>query len=376
MDNKKIGKFIAQKRKELNLNQKELAEKLNITDKAVSKWETGRSTPDVSLLIPLSNILGVSVTELLYGENLNQDELSTVADEIIVESMKPRKSIPLAIIFIAYILVFFKNVFTMLYDANVFGEQINNFLNDAIFKNSGAFSSIFKSVPILIVLCLLMILICGKQISKKSTYLSAIKIIPTSCYALLFFMGSGFSNGSKISIVIIEVIISMMLILSLKRDLKLQSRSFIEDYIVILKKIGAITVNTLFSLSMIYFSVFSLNGVFRFLPNTDFLNALFTEETILLPIILGITFLIIVAISTMIFFRNEFSKITTILFSCGFLLLPLQFILLILEPSISFMYENEVLSFIYFTVIGVMWLGYLIATEIFFWRDYEDFDFI
>jgi transcriptional regulator with XRE-family HTH domain len=73
MDNNKIGKFIAERRKELGYNQKDLAEKLNVTDKAVSKWETGRSSPDVSLLIPLAKILGVSVTEILNGEKISED---------------------------------------------------------------------------------------------------------------------------------------------------------------------------------------------------------------------------------------------------------------------------------------------------------------
>lgn len=68
MDNKKIGLFIASLRKDANLTQKELADKLFITDRAVSKWERGLSLPDISLLNDLSSILGVSVIELLRGE--------------------------------------------------------------------------------------------------------------------------------------------------------------------------------------------------------------------------------------------------------------------------------------------------------------------
>ena len=67
MDNEKIGPFIRQLRKERHLTQKELAAMLNITDKAVSKWELGASLPDVALLLPLAEALDISVTELLGG---------------------------------------------------------------------------------------------------------------------------------------------------------------------------------------------------------------------------------------------------------------------------------------------------------------------
>ncbi len=69
MDLNKISNFIKTKRKELGLTQEELAQKLFVTEKAVSRWETGRGTPDISLLIPLSKILKVNVNELLNGEN-------------------------------------------------------------------------------------------------------------------------------------------------------------------------------------------------------------------------------------------------------------------------------------------------------------------
>ena len=69
MNEEKIGKFISRKRKKKNLTQKELANKLHITDKAVSKWERGLSLPDISVLIPLSEILNVGLYDLLKGGN-------------------------------------------------------------------------------------------------------------------------------------------------------------------------------------------------------------------------------------------------------------------------------------------------------------------
>ncbi len=84
MDNKKIGQFIAELRKEQRLTQRELAEKLHVTDKAVSKWERGLSYPDVSLLLALAEILGVTVGELLNGERAQtpQPEAEGVVDSV------------------------------------------------------------------------------------------------------------------------------------------------------------------------------------------------------------------------------------------------------------------------------------------------------
>ena len=70
----KFGAFISEKRKALGMTQKELAEKLFLSDKAVSKWERGLSLPDVSVLMPLAQALGVTVTELLEGEELKHEE--------------------------------------------------------------------------------------------------------------------------------------------------------------------------------------------------------------------------------------------------------------------------------------------------------------
>ena len=87
MDNKKIGLFIANLRKEIGLTQKELSDKLYITDRAVSKWERGLSLPDISLLDNLSSILGVSVVEILKGERIK--DISN--DEEVIHSLEYAK---------------------------------------------------------------------------------------------------------------------------------------------------------------------------------------------------------------------------------------------------------------------------------------------
>ena len=71
IDNQKFGRFVAALRKEKGYTQKELAEKLFLSDKAISKWERGLSLPDIALLEPLADILGVTVAELLKGERIH-----------------------------------------------------------------------------------------------------------------------------------------------------------------------------------------------------------------------------------------------------------------------------------------------------------------
>jgi transcriptional regulator with XRE-family HTH domain len=84
MEQEKIGGFIASLRKEQGLTQKSLAEKINVTDKAVSKWENGRCLPDNSVMQPLCDALGITVNELLSGERLGSDDYSKKAEENIM----------------------------------------------------------------------------------------------------------------------------------------------------------------------------------------------------------------------------------------------------------------------------------------------------
>lgn len=91
MDAEKTGKFIRTIRIEKNLTQKELADKLNCTDKAVSRWETGKGIPDISLLIPLSETLGVSVNEILNGEKIEAEKQIEKYEETIVNTLTDTK---------------------------------------------------------------------------------------------------------------------------------------------------------------------------------------------------------------------------------------------------------------------------------------------
>ncbi|MBE5816522.1 MAG: helix-turn-helix transcriptional regulator [Clostridiales bacterium] len=91
MDQIKIGRFIAQCRKERGFTQMQLAEKLNITDRAVSKWETGRAMPDSSLMIDLCTILNISVNDLLCGEVVTADDYTRELENNLLQMIKEKE---------------------------------------------------------------------------------------------------------------------------------------------------------------------------------------------------------------------------------------------------------------------------------------------
>ena len=88
MDQIKIGKFISECRKKKNLTQAQLAEKLNITDRAISKWETGKAMPDSDIMLALCYILGINVNELLCGEMIDAEQPDERLNELIFQMAK------------------------------------------------------------------------------------------------------------------------------------------------------------------------------------------------------------------------------------------------------------------------------------------------
>ena len=91
MDQVKIGKFIAERRKKVNLTQLQLAEKLSITDRAVSKWETGKAMPDSSIMLDLCHVLQISVNDLLCGEVVTVDHYNKELENNLLELIKQKE---------------------------------------------------------------------------------------------------------------------------------------------------------------------------------------------------------------------------------------------------------------------------------------------
>ena len=88
MDQLKIGKFISECRKQEELTQLQLAEKLGITDKAISKWERGLAMPDTSIMLELCDILGISVNELLSGEKISMENNNQKNEQLLLDMAK------------------------------------------------------------------------------------------------------------------------------------------------------------------------------------------------------------------------------------------------------------------------------------------------
>ena len=91
MDQLKIGKFIAERRKAVRLTQVQLAEKLDITDRAVSKWETGKAMPDSSIMLELCGILQISVNDLLSGEVISVEKTNKELENNLLEMIRQKE---------------------------------------------------------------------------------------------------------------------------------------------------------------------------------------------------------------------------------------------------------------------------------------------
>lgn len=123
MNQLKIGKFIAKCRKMKNMTQADLAEKLNITDRAISKWETGKGMPDSSIMLDLCNELSITVNELLSGEKIRREDNDKKTEENLVKLQKEKEdsdkrllfteTIMGSIVTISFLLIIFLSIFAI-----------------------------------------------------------------------------------------------------------------------------------------------------------------------------------------------------------------------------------------------------------------------
>lgn len=88
MNQEKIGKFILQLRKEKNMSQMDLAKKIGVTDRAISKWENGKGMPDLSLMQPLCKELGIAINDLLSGEKIEKNDYQEKFEENVLNAIK------------------------------------------------------------------------------------------------------------------------------------------------------------------------------------------------------------------------------------------------------------------------------------------------
>lgn len=144
MNQVKIGKFIAKCRKEKELTQQELAKRIGVTDKAISKWENGRCLMDISLLKPLSECLDISVVELINGEKIEDGEVSKYSGEAVERTLsyankKIKKNKIKTIIvgsLLCVILMFFAYKGALLYFYNVPRDEVDDVVDNLRFEDT------------------------------------------------------------------------------------------------------------------------------------------------------------------------------------------------------------------------------------------------
>ena len=139
MNQEKIGKFISECRKNKKMTQSELAEKLGVSDKSVSKWETGKCMPDLSLFKPLCSELGITINDLMSGEEVDDNKYIESLENNIIDIVnitnksKKKKMIKIISIFVLVIIALFSILlfnnyyeFDVKYDSRVMTCEINN----------------------------------------------------------------------------------------------------------------------------------------------------------------------------------------------------------------------------------------------------------
>ena len=141
MNQEKIGKFVATCRKEQNLTQEQLAEKMGVTDKSISRWENGKTMPDLSMIPILAEILDVEVSELLNGRKMTKEELIIMRDTLnnVIDynnSEKKNKAMKLNILFASGLFLILigtvNNQFDILYEV-IKNNHISQGLTGAIY---------------------------------------------------------------------------------------------------------------------------------------------------------------------------------------------------------------------------------------------------
>ena len=205
MDQVKVGEFISTERKAKKLTQKELAEQLGVSDKTISRWETGNGLPDMAYLTPLCDLLKVSVNELLSGEKLPPNEYSMKAEENIMallqENQKNKKSdrIQFAIGIVLLIVAMFMLKISM----NGINNCIENFLD-------------FPSIIFVVLASVACVFISGKRGKKDVVALLRKIVIPIgaiiSVVAVVVILTNVNNNmlGANLAVAILSFLYSVV----------------------------------------------------------------------------------------------------------------------------------------------------------------------
>lgn len=200
MDQTKIGRFIQSSRKQINMTQKELADKLGVSDKLISKWETGNGMPDISILNELCSTLNISVNELLSGETLPPEKYSEKAEENIMELLKKNNTNKKAYIIqlIAGIVFFIAAILLMA--VTTYGAEprlINNYIDG-------------PSLVIVVALIFASVLIAGTKTVKGVFTTIRKTAIPVGVLTMVFEMIGLFYSADTLVILLVGLAVAVI----------------------------------------------------------------------------------------------------------------------------------------------------------------------
>ena len=252
MDIEKISNLIKTKRKEKCLTQEELANKINVTEKAISRWETGRGTPDISLLVPLSKELDISVSEILKGKEDKKEEknIHDIVDYINKSKSKKNKYvIPIAATIYVILLLLYLWYLRVDYNINGthiahFGELVYNtfFISVIYFTNRFIANNYYDTleernkmnkVSYIMILVVYLIMLFNMTIFSRSFYGNTFNLIPFKTISYYF----KYPDDYNIVINVIGNIIIMMpiqfLIIKIF-DFKEFNKCFLVDIVLVL----------------------------------------------------------------------------------------------------------------------------------------------
>lgn len=209
MDQHRIGAFISELRKERGLTQKELADKIGVSDKTVSKWETSRGIPDIAYMESLCTSLGITMNELISGERLSDDAYSKKAEENIMTLMNENENTKRGTIIATTVglILLLAAFFIMI----AFGYGAANMLNGFLF---------YLDLPTLIILALMSfgcVLISGKR--DRSSILEVLRKVSLPCGCIVTFitfvlvlakLGTPETIGPTLAVTILSIIYSFI----------------------------------------------------------------------------------------------------------------------------------------------------------------------
>ena len=180
MNQEKIGKFIAQKRKEKGLKQSDISVKLGVSDRSVSNWERGKNMPDLSLLEPLSKILDISINELLMGEDIREDNNENYEQSVINTINYSKNKMDKLVKKISFSIVMLGLILT--------------FVSTAIFKDNLDWSNIYLIIGIIITLIGVITVTINFKIIKKVIYILGFICILIIAIFIFDFIGVKYNN--------------------------------------------------------------------------------------------------------------------------------------------------------------------------------------